>query len=355
MIDVNPLKENNILYLSVLKDEIDFTPDYQREGDIWSPSKKQLFIDSLINNLDIPKLYFHEVAKSATYPYRYAVVDGKQRLETLFEFLNDRFAISDDFEDLSGEGRNVKGKRYSEFLQVGIRFKTLFDATQLPIFVIKTDDKDLIDEMFYRLNEAAPLNAAEKRNSFRGPYPKIVRDLASHNFFQSRVPFTSRRYRHHDVIGKMLLLSQSAKIVDTKRIHLDVFAKSMVNFSEQQADAIETDVRLMLDHLDQIFINSDKLLKSSAIIPLLYLALKDIKKNNLALRLTRTKLDDFEKARIQNRMRARDNEEDEAVDYTWLEYDRLIQSPNDSSSIEFRKKTLLDFLSRVEGQVLLLA
>ena len=269
MIDVNPLKENNILYLSVLKDEIDFTPDYQREGDIWSPSKKQLFIDSLINNLDIPKLYFHEVAKSATYPYRYAVVDGKQRLETLFEFLNDRFAISDDFEDLSGEGRNVKGKRYSEFLQVGIRFKTLFDATQLPIFVIKTDDKDLIDEMFYRLNEAAPLNAAEKRNSFRGPYPKIVRDLASHNFFQSRVPFTSRRYRHHDVIGKMLLLSQSAKIVDTKRIHLDVFAKSMVNFSEQQADAIETDVRLMLDHLDQIFINSDKLLRSSAIIPLL--------------------------------------------------------------------------------------
>ena len=344
MIDVNPLKENNILYLSVLKEEIDFSPDYQRESDIWSTSKKQLFIDSLINNLDIPKLYFHEVAKSAAYPYRYAVVDGKQRLETLFEFLNDGFAISEDFEDLSGEGRNVKGKRYSEFLQVGIRFKTLFDATQLPVFVIKTDDKDLIDEMFYRLNEAAPLNAAEKRNSFRGPYPKIVRDLVSHNFFQSKVPFTSRRYRHHDMIGKMLLLSNSAKVVDTKRIHLDVFAKSMVNFPDPQAASIEADVRSSLDYLDQIFANSDKLLRSSAVIPLLYLALKELKQLNAVSCLTRVRLEDFEQARIQNRMRARDNEEDEAVDYTLLEYDRLIQSPNDSSSIEFRKTVLLNFL-----------
>ena len=346
MIDVDPLKENNILYLSVLKDEIDFAPDYQREGDIWAPSKKQLFIDSLINNFDIPKLYFHEVAKSTTYPYRYAVVDGKQRLETLFEFLNDKFAISEDFEDLSGEGRNIKGKKYSEFLQVGIRFKTLFDATQLPIFVIKTDDKDLIDEMFYRLNEASPLNAAEKRNSFRGPYPKIVRDLASHNFFQSKVPFTSRRYRHHDVSGKMLLLSHSAKIVDTKRIHLDVFAKSMVDFSVIQNNAIENDIRLTLDYLDQIFTNSDKLLKSSAAIPLLYLALKDLKHNHAIARLTRVRLEEFEEARIKNRLRARDNEEDATVDYTWLEYDRLIQSPNDSSSIEFRAKTLLEFIGK---------
>lgn len=344
MIDVNPLKENNILYLSVLKDEIDFSPDYQREGDIWSTSKKQLFIDSLINNLDIPKLYFHEVTKSTTYPYRYAVVDGKQRLETLFEFLNDKFSISEDFEDLSGEGRNIKGKKYSEFLQVGIRFKTIFDATQLPIFVIKTDDRDLIDEMFYRLNEAAPLNAAEKRNSFRGPYPKIVRDLASHNFFQSKVPFTSRRYRHHDIIGKLLLLSHNTKIVDTKRIHLDAFARSMMDFPDTLAATIEADVRATLDHFDQIFINSDKLLKSSAIIPLLYLAFKDLEQNNDTGRFTRTKIDDFEQARIQNRMRARDNEDDDTVDYTWLEYDRLIQSPNDSSSIEFRKKILLDFL-----------
>jgi hypothetical protein len=344
VIDVNPLKENNILYLSVLKDEIDFSPDYQREGDIWSTSKKQLFIDSLINNLDIPKLYFHEVAKSAQYPYRYAVVDGKQRLEALFEFLNDKFSISEDFEDFSGERRDIKGKKYSEFLQVSIRFKTLFDATQLPIFVIKTEDKELIDEMFYRLNEAAPLNAAEKRNSFRGPYPAIVRNLASHNFFQSKVPFTARRYRHHDIIGKLLLLSHSAKIVDTKRIHLDSFARSMVDFSNPPASTIEADVRVALDYFDSTFINSDKLLKSSAIIPLLYLAFKNLEQTNEIGRFTRNRIDDFEQARIQNRLKARDNEGDDTVDYTWLEYDRLIQSPNDSSSIEFRKKILLDFL-----------
>lgn len=345
MIDVNPLKENNILYLSVLKDEIDFAPDYQRESDIWPVSKKQLFIDSLINNLDIPKLYFHEVQKTSSYPFRYAVVDGKQRLEALFSFLKDEFAISDDFEDLSGAGIDVKGKKYSEFLSVGIRFKTFFDARQLPIFLIKTDDKDLIDEMFFRLNEAAPLNAAEKRNSYRGPYSRIVRELASHPFFQSKVSFSSRRYRHHDVIGKVLLLSHSPKTVDTKKIHLDSFAKSLAEREESLVASLQAEVVTALDFLGGVFTNSDRLLKSAAFVPLLFLAYKQLKAVGQESLIDRAKIEEFDRRRLENRMLARDNEEAGEVNYSWLEYDRLIQSPNDSSSIEFRKDVFIDFLS----------
>jgi len=344
MIDVNPLKENNILYLSILKDEIDFQPDYQRESDIWPLSKKQLFIDSLINNIDIPKLYFHEVQKTSTYPYRYAVVDGKQRLEALFSFLNDDFNISDDFEDFSGEARDIKGKKYSEFSKVSIRFKTFFDARQLPIYLIKTDDKDLIDEMFFRLNEAAPLNGAEKRNSFRGPYPKIVRDFASHPFFQSTVPFSSRRYRHHDVIGKLLLLDYSKKIVDTKKIHLDIFAKQLAKVDQLSIDSLINNIKKALDYLENEFTNSDKLLKSAAVIPLLYLLYFSLNANGELSILKRDKVEAFENDRISNRILAKDDEENEAVNYSWLEYDRLIQSPNDSSSIEYRKKILLEYL-----------
>lgn len=344
MIDVNPLKENNILYLSVLKEEIDFQPDYQRESDIWPLSKKQLFIDSLINNIDIPKLYFHEVQKTSSYPYRYAVVDGKQRLEALFSFLNDDFPVSDDFEDFSGETRDIKGKKYSEFSKVSIRFKTFFDARQLPIYIITTDDKDLIDEMFFRLNEAAPLNAAEKRNSFRGPYPKIVRDFASHPFFQSKVPFPSRRYRHHDVIGKLLLLEYSDKIVDTKKIHLDIFAKQMNNITQPEIDSIIANVTKFLDYFDNVFINSDKLLKSSAFIPLLFSTYNLLLKSGKLGLLSREKIESFENKRFDNRVLAKDDEENDAINYSWLEYDRLIQSPNDSSSIEFRRNILVEYL-----------
>lgn len=344
MINVDPLRENNILYLSVLTDEIDFNPEYQRESDIWPPSKKQLFIDSIINGIDIPKLYFHEVKKNKDYPYRYAVVDGKQRLETLLSFLNDEFAVSDDFVDFSGENHDVAGKKYSEFSKVGIKFKTAFDAKQLPIYVIRTDDTELIDEMFYRLNEAAPLNAAEKRNSFRGPYPKLVREFTSHQFFQSNVSFSSRRYKHHDVVGKLMLLSHHNKVVDTKKIHLDNFARQMQKLSTLETKQIEDTVNDVLGYFCEVFTNKDSLLKSPASIPILFLVYRELKSSGQADLFIRDKIEEFDLLRSNNRVIARDNEEDGEVNYTWLEYDRLIQTPNDSSSIVFRVGVMLDFL-----------
>lgn len=344
MISVDPLKENNILYLSVLSDEIDFNPEYQRESDIWPLSKKQLFIDSIINGIDIPKLYFHEVKKMTTYPYRYAVVDGKQRLEALFSFLNDEFSLSEDFIDFSGEYTEIAGKKYSEFSKVGIKFKTSFDAKQMPIYVIRTDDTDLIDEMFYRLNEAAPLNAAEKRNSFRGPYPKLVRDIIGHSFFQNKVSFTSRRYRHHDIVGKIMLLTHHNRYSDTKKIHLDNFARAMQSMAQPDVDNIESTIKEVLNSWVAIFNDSDPLLKSPAAIPVIFMVYKGLRESGQLALFNRNKIAEFEERRKINRTIARENEENEELNYAWLEYDRLIQSPNDLSSIEYRSQIMTEYL-----------
>lgn len=34
-------------------------PEYQREKSLWPREKKSLFIDSILRDLDIPKLYFN--------------------------------------------------------------------------------------------------------------------------------------------------------------------------------------------------------------------------------------------------------------------------------------------------------
>ena len=41
--------------------KIDLDPPYQRETGVWSKEKQQLFIDSLINKFDVPKIYFHDI------------------------------------------------------------------------------------------------------------------------------------------------------------------------------------------------------------------------------------------------------------------------------------------------------
>ena len=36
-------------------------PPYQRPSAVWSLAKQQLFIDSLINGYDVPKIYLHDL------------------------------------------------------------------------------------------------------------------------------------------------------------------------------------------------------------------------------------------------------------------------------------------------------
>ena len=49
--------------------------------------KRQLLIDSILNGYDVPKLDFHEFFPARLVDgkkFKYAIVDGKQRLETIF-------------------------------------------------------------------------------------------------------------------------------------------------------------------------------------------------------------------------------------------------------------------------------
>jgi len=56
-----PYSKSSIIDIDYDKDSIDIEPEYQRTGDIWNKDKKQLLIDSILNNFDIPKLYFHKL------------------------------------------------------------------------------------------------------------------------------------------------------------------------------------------------------------------------------------------------------------------------------------------------------
>ena len=54
-----PKKNSNILRLLFEQESINLNPEYQRNGDIWTLEKRQLLIDSILNDYDIPKFYFH--------------------------------------------------------------------------------------------------------------------------------------------------------------------------------------------------------------------------------------------------------------------------------------------------------
>jgi Protein of unknown function DUF262 len=163
------LKNSTIMLLYSERSEINMSPDYQRMGGIWTPEKRRLLIDSILNDYDIPKIYFHALNNKSFSKtgFRYAVIDGRQRLETIWDFMDGKFTLSPEFEYQRDPDTDLASLSYDDIAKRFPKIKVKFDSFVLPVVTvaIEGDDLDLIEDMFSRLNEAVPLNAAEKRNA----------------------------------------------------------------------------------------------------------------------------------------------------------------------------------------------
>lgn len=343
-ITTNPLKNSTIMLIYAEKDEIQLDPPYQRMGDVWTNEKKQLLIDSILNDYDIPKIYFHsfnEEQKSEKLK-NYAVIDGRQRLEAIWGFIDGKFALSDDFELQRYPNINLAGLTYEDIAQSFPKVKIKFDSFVLPIVGIETEDEELIEDMFSRLNEAVPLNAAEKRNSIGGAMVKCIRTVSEHSLFSEKVSFSNRRYQHREVAARLLLielnLTKWRKLIDTKKVYLDAMAKNNAN-NPDEVEEYRSAVTKVLDAMNEVFSPKDVLLRAQGNMAIYYLLFRSaIEKNELG-KISRRKILDFNERLVENRKIAANNYE--LSSFELLEFDRLTQQgTNDASNIKERFSVL---------------
>jgi hypothetical protein len=219
-------------------------PEYQREGNIWSLSRRQLFLDSILNGFDSPKIYLHELVPpefADESVQRYAVIDGRQRLEALRAFAEGAFPLGRDFHLLGDQEEGIEdsdalgtiGGRFAQLTLPGLResnqvLARRFFAYPLTIVAVTTSDTSYIEELFFRLNEGSPLTAAEKRN--RGELLRnAVNTIKRHPSFELfRV--SDRRGRRNDLAVRFLFFEESnattKHVPDMRAKALDDFAAS---------------------------------------------------------------------------------------------------------------------------------
>ncbi|MFN7180012.1 DUF262 domain-containing protein [Hyphomonas sp.] len=350
---ISTMIDANVLALVDMRDRIDRAPDYQRPGGIWNIKKKQLFIDSLLNGYDVPKMYFHQLSgKHAHEQYRYSIIDGRQRVEAILEFVDGRFPLSDDFQLMWDDKIQAAGKTFDELQKDHPRLLIKFQSRSLAIQVVTAEDLDFIEDMFSRLNEAVPLNSAEKRNAFGGPSPTTIRALASHAFFKNKVRVSSSRYRHFDLATKMLYQEWSfevasrhkadIRIVDTKRATLDYFVQNIGEAERPLLNDVVAMSSSVMDHLNRVFVDKDELLKSSGMVVVYYVLFSMLMRDGVADKASRRALVEFEERRAENR--GRFEREEREIDFSLIEYDELAQSSNDASAIALRYRVLRDHL-----------
>ena len=93
----------NTIVAMIDSEDYELNPEFQRRYR-WDKKKKSRLIESFIMNVPIPPIFLYEYKYS-----HYEVMDGLQRLTTIYEFYRDKLVL----EDLE-EWPELIGRKYSE-------------------------------------------------------------------------------------------------------------------------------------------------------------------------------------------------------------------------------------------------
>jgi hypothetical protein len=166
------------LPISTIKDmiqnQIDLNPEFQRR-DRWNNERRSRFIESIIMNVPIPPVFLGEDEYG-----KYVVLDGRQRLTAIFEYLNNAYPLQKlhVWEELNTlTFRDLQKKKLDRALIR--RF--------IPAVVILKESSSIVKyDVFDRLNtggmEAVPM---EIRNAiYRGKFNSLLHRLADDQNFR---------------------------------------------------------------------------------------------------------------------------------------------------------------------------
>jgi Protein of unknown function DUF262 len=168
-------------------------PDWQRD-EVWGVAKKQKLIDSVLRGWKLPKFYFLKSSSNST---EYEVVDGQQRLISIWEFFGNELALS------SESAKHFKAKTYGELSD---KLSDSFDDFEIEYDEIEDASEVEIKEFFQRLQEGLPLTSSERLNSVHSALRDFCRKLVKHKFFVQTTVFADKRYAHFDVASKFIAI-----------------------------------------------------------------------------------------------------------------------------------------------------
>jgi hypothetical protein len=172
----NVVNYNLSTLVELANDQInDLDPRYQRRLS-WDNAKPSRLIESFFMNVPVPPVFLNEDEYG-----KYSVIDGKQRLNAIYQFFTNNFVLQGlrIFSDING----------SKFSDIPAKFRSIIRTrpTIRAIIILRQSEKDVKYEVFQRLNTGgAHLNAQEIRNNeFHGPPNDLIMNISDDRIFHA--------------------------------------------------------------------------------------------------------------------------------------------------------------------------
>ena len=347
MFKVQQFENHSLTWWNRERSNIDISPIYQRKGGLWSSHAKAFLIDSIINEFDVPKIYIADFTFGFNHlnvvRKPYAIIDGKQRFEAIYDFFDGKVQLNSDFIYLRDPKLSLANLTFRKLAQYHPEIAAKFTDFTLSVVSVITDEEGRINDLFVRLNRTSlALSGAEVRNAMIGVVPDYFRSIAEHPFFTTNVKFNTMRGQDKNTAAKLLLIEHRGEFVDTKKKQLDDFVDGGNDLYISCIESTSGRVIKVLDQMEEIFLKPDPLLNSPASLVLYYWLIRNnTSSQNNSLR---GYLLEFERERRANRQVARESPQD--ANTTLLLYDTLNRSPDDQQSLNRRYNTLQEGLTK---------
>lgn len=202
-------------------------------------------------NVPVPPVYLSEDDYG-----RYSVIDGKQRITAIRDFMSDSFSLTQlvRFEE-------INGLRFSDLpgeLQNALKVRPYIRA----ITILRQSDRSTKYEVFHRLNSGGePLNAQEIRNViYRGSLNDLLMELAESPFLRKHLKIRDNRSSAYNlmqdaevVLRYLVLLEQWQNFSGDYRVSMDKYMENNMNAGEREIDRLRNSFLRALDACENIW------------------------------------------------------------------------------------------------------
>ncbi|MBL8891535.1 MAG: DUF262 domain-containing protein [Planctomycetaceae bacterium] len=231
--------------------QLDMDPPYQRRS-VWNLKDQRYFLDTIFSDYPSPQIFLHKLPDPDKTIY--AVVDGKQRLTTIFEFVDGNITLDPELGN-----DNLRGKRWDELGKA--EKQKLWDYV-LPVeFLVFDEDDDMaVNLAFDRLNRnMRKLEPQELRHArWDGWFIKLVESEAeSDDWVKLGVVTAARTKRMKDAqfISELLLCLIEKRMHGFDQITLDGAYAKYDDVDETGANVNTDDVAEELKSVKKFFLD----------------------------------------------------------------------------------------------------
>lgn len=244
---------------------------FQRSSGAWSLITKSGLVASVLTDSFVPSIVLlkdkvgtNEKGKDIV---KYEILDGQQRLTSLFSFLDDQWALHGALEPVEFDGftYDIAGRKFSELepeLQDAIR------GYRFSIQALENYTFDEVEKLFFNINSGVALSPIQRAKPKLGnENMEFFNKLLSGNFFGQSINITEAQAKRED---DLLLLLQTMLLLDNRhegREYKNISAASCLAYAESIRTSYGEDKKNLLlgvvEYLDEAFTTKTKFLRKN--------------------------------------------------------------------------------------------